>query len=84
MLSDCSPSSPGTYLATFPRLFLNKQYIIAFTVFFVLSAVNAAGITDNTCTFKDKGKLFSLVYLNMKSNTTANYYTVKANDTTKV
>ena len=52
-------------------------------VFLLVLTANATDITDNTCTFKVSGKLFTLAYLNMKANTT-NYYTAKINDTAKV
>jgi len=85
MLSDYSPFSAFGHLPTpiVPPM-LRSNTIITLTIFLLALTVKTTDITDNTCTFKVSGKLFSLAYLNMKAKTTANYYTATINDTTKV
>ncbi len=43
--------------------------IALITLFSILFSVQGTGITDNTCTFKIDGKLFSLAYLNKNAHT---------------
>jgi hypothetical protein len=73
-----APSLP--FLSGAPQ----NKLITTLLLFLLALTANATDITDNTCTFKVSGKLFTLAYLNMKANTTANYYTAEINDTAKV
>ena len=70
--------------STFYQTFLPSNKIIIFIILYLSLLTKATDITDNTCTFKVKGKVFSLAYLNMKSNAAGGYYTVKVNDTAKI
>jgi hypothetical protein len=64
IIDNKSKSYSSIYICIIFLCFLNLLY-----------PVNALGIdiTDNTCTFKVDGNLFSLVYLNLASS--QNYYT---------
>jgi hypothetical protein len=70
-------------ISTFNQTFLPSNKIITFVILYLSFLTQATDITDNTCTFKVKDKVFSLTYLNMKSNALG-YYTVKVNDTAKI
>lgn len=70
--------------SSFYQTFLPFNKIIITIILYLSFSTTAKDITDNTCTFKVKDKIFSLTYLNMKSNGTTSYYTVKLNDTAKI
>jgi len=85
MFTQDTPQTPKYIsISSFSQTFLPFNKIIITIILYLSLTTTAKDITDNTCTFKVKGKVFSLAYLNMKSNETAAYYTVKVNDTAKI
>ena len=58
--------------------------LILLILLLFVSPANATDITDNTCTFKVDGKLFSLAYLNKKAKSAESYYNITNNETSVI
>lgn len=58
------------------------KLIIVIALLGCFTTVQATDITDNTCTFKVEGKLFTLAYLNMNKPSEKGYYTSSYNSNT--
>jgi hypothetical protein len=66
-------------------LLRTKCFLLVFTVLLSCSRlVSTTDITDNTCTFKVDGKLFTLAFLNMNKAGEKGYYQTDLDSNTSI